>query len=213
MDLPVPIVAALITLVGSVILAPFASRLINGLLDRRSKLLAKIMISGSKLNPIIAEILEERPTDNRTLEQLIERSRLVSRLVDRENYILIKLTNNSTRKIPNLTLKLNSQSDYFAKIDGNLTTQISGSSALAIGDLQPKREVEIQLWVPSFLSSLINEDYFKFSADELHGTRIQFPLPLYQNAQRRKRFGNVLVWIFCIVTIVALLSSGVKFKP
>jgi hypothetical protein len=207
--------AALIALLGTVILAPLVARGLTWLAEKRSQLLVVLTWNEAGKCKHLEEVatklvleskaVRDGPSDdkNRWRDLGIFRSFFMA-----QSYLRFVILNNSRKKLSHLTLFDNEWSDIF-QIDQGETTEVKKGLPMVLGDLQPGREIVLHLWSSSYVP-VWNPDTmkrFKFSADELDRVKIKEPMPEFLKKRYQQRgVKYFLVFIFGIWTVLSVVA-------
>src|SRR5579859_866164 len=122
------------------------------------------------------------------------------------------------KKITGLTVSVNASMDSLIQIgeDGNII-DFPGKAPIALGDLQPRRKLVVNLLASSLLTYATStiKKAIVFSSDEHVRIAYRFPPPEHiEHRQReRRRFAYLLLWIVfsgCVGAIVIILGDLAK---
>jgi hypothetical protein len=211
--------AALIALVGTVILAPLVARGLTWFSEKRSQLLVVLSWNESGkcsyLEGMVSKIIleskafREAPSDDDRWKDI----RIFRSFFTAQSYMRFLVLNNSRKKLSQLTLFDDEWSDLFQVDQGEISAVERGQPML-LGDLQPGREVVLHLWSSSNVP-VWNPDSkkrFKFSADELDRVIIKEPMQEFLKKRylyRALKYFTFFMWgIWIVFAVLAYFYGG-----
>jgi hypothetical protein len=119
-----------------------------------------------------------------------------------ESYVRLNVKNNSNKKLTAFSFCAHSVGSAVMQIgDGDLI-DLSADVPVALGDLQPKRDMVVHLLAGSFWAYSTDQlrAALVFSADELGRAKYKFPVPFHV----KLRYRNWALWAFAIINALPL---------
>jgi hypothetical protein len=179
-----PIVAALITLFGAVVLVPAVTWAINRYSERRARLTASITIHGAKQSSAISNILAERRAKLDMLERVREHN--LWALEKPKSYIRLEIQNTGKKRIEHITVTTADalDRDFYQVEEGEtkfIENEAEADRRIAIGDLQPHQKSVVHFWSGGDLTDRSYrygiKNWFLISADEIDRVYFRYPVP------------------------------------
>lgn len=205
------------TVVGTTVLAAISKRVVDWSFERSATLAVQVTINESVSSPAIWKHFVE-----------LRRAALVGSdgspkwedfdkyyaYFHAEAYARIKVKNNSKKKVPGLTFCAHEVSSGLLQTGDGEVVQLTSNVPVALGDLQPKREIVLHvlastLWKSGSPRGI--KEGFVFSADELGRVDYKFPMPTYLEMKRRGQLNFFLnaLYFSIMAAAVALVVFGI----
>lgn len=173
------LIAALIALVGAVILVPVATRIIGRRFEKQFSLEVSIVVDRFKVPPpiegIIKEEVKRRDWKDPSIK-IFEETRIF------QCWGQITIKNVSKKKVGNVSIIPSSYTHLHYIVDNNSELSKCDGRPIVAGDIQPDHERVVTFWSGynfgvSWPVDL--EKAFKISADEIDRVKYVFPIPDY----------------------------------
>jgi hypothetical protein len=207
------LIAAGVSFVATVIFVPLITWFISWVREKRSQLLVTLTWNEAgrskhledKATKLVTSSAEFKKADFSDESKWGDVS-LFRSFFSAESYMRFKILNNSRKKLANLTLHDDSSSDLY-QIGAGEVKEVAKSQPIALGDLQPGREIELHLWSSSKIP-VWNEsakERFKFSADELDRIKIKEPMQTFLRQRYKYRiikYTGISMWVLWIAGMV-----------
>ena len=188
MQLPDVIIAALITLLGSVILAPLVGRLMSWIFERRAQLRMTVEFNDFEEAKFIKKFFDSVEWDNPRKKEL-KKWEYVQTLA------ILTFHNPSKKRLNRVSVIVTKfLREGFVQVDDGETEPANQGKLITVGDLQPGHSATLKLWSNytwTDFSPMVLRDLFKVSADELDRVFISYPAPKYVV----ERYSLVPKWI------------------
>jgi hypothetical protein len=179
--MPTVIWGALITLVGTAILAPLVSRLLAFYFEHRARLRVEVRLAAWRQPEFLKEEINKWLSQELAAEMdwTLRASRLrpftVMESID--SFARMTFFNSSKRRIDGITLMVEDSRGVYQIGDSKETRTFERSTKIEIGSLQPRHRIKVTLWLASNVAESLYVDLnklFLVSADELHGVYFKF---------------------------------------
>jgi hypothetical protein len=206
-----------LALVGTTALTILVTRLVNWLLERRSQLTVEIHVN-EILNA--KRLVDDLQADMKVVVPSWDDWRKLpfssydkySKFFAQQKYLRLSITNGTSKKIAGLTLSFGGHIGGLVQIGGSEAeiVEVPGRGAVALGDLQPKRSVEVNILTSSLFATvtmLALREAIVITSDEHVRTCYKFPAPDHIEFRNRMRrlAARIILWI---VFVVGLAIAG-----
>lgn len=127
------------------------------------------------------------------------------------NYIRFEVHNRSSKTLKRVTLS--ARSVKFYQVDaGKFQSVESDQTPLQLGDLQPRRTMQVHVLVSNLWSFSIEDlkSHYTFSAEEMGPVSYDFPIPELNRRHIKDRFYRVVSWIGFTCSIGGSVAFGIS---
>lgn len=211
-----------LALVGTTVLTILITRLVNFLLERKSQLTVEIrvneMFNAKRLADDLRADMRAAVTSREDYQKLpFWNYDKYCKFFAAEKYLKISITNGTAKKIAGLTLSLDHPVGGLIHIGGAEAdiVDVPGRTAAALGDLQPKRSLEVNVLTSGLFASVTMQalrESIVITSDEHVRTHYKFPAPAhieFRDRMRRLAALSILwtVFGFGLAIAVGMLST------
>jgi hypothetical protein len=195
-----PIIAAIITLCGTALLAPVVNRILTWIFEYRANLQVEVRVFEYRqpafLNDEVELLRKSLDWKDPRLESLRKSTGLSS-------CVHLVFHNSSKKRINEITLMITFGRGFYQIETANSKEWFDNTTRIKIGDLQPAHKSEVWLWVDQNLFTRWGrpQERFVVSANELHKTYFRYPSPEYLE----KTYAFIPRWVTRVWWVVAWL--------
>jgi hypothetical protein len=211
-----------LALIGTTALTILVTRVVNWLLDRRSRLIIEVevneMFRAQKVANDLKDQMRAVVKSWEDLEKLpLWKYGVYSKFFASEQYLKVSITNSTPKKVAGLTFSLDVPGGDLIQVgsDGDLI-ELPGRTAVLLGDLQPKRSLLVNVLTSSLFSSStmqVLRERIVITSDEHVRTRYKFPAPAhiqFRDKLRRLAVLNIVWVVFLICALTGFLVFASK---